>query len=88
MKKYDTYKDSGIERIGKIPTSWQIKKIKYFAKISNGRDHKSVLIDEGGYPVLGTGGEFGRASEFLYDKPSVLLGRKGTIDKPDRKSVV
>jgi len=75
-------KDSGIEWLGEIPEHWTIAKFKYFAKIKNGKDQKSVLVDDGKYPILGTGGEFGRSSEFLYDKPSVLLGRKGTIDKP------
>ena len=76
------YKYSGIEWLGEIPVHWKVKKLKYFAQIYNGKDQKSVLIDSGGYPVFGTGGEFGRASSFLYDKPSVLLGRKGTIDNP------
>ncbi len=31
---------------------------------------------------MGSGGPFARVSQFMYDKPSVLLGRKGTIDKP------
>ena len=31
---------------------------------------------------MATGGEIGRAKHFLYDKPSVLIGRKGTIDRP------
>lgn len=31
---------------------------------------------------MGSGGQFTFASKFMYDKPSVLLGRKGTIDKP------
>ena len=75
-------KDSGIEWLGEIPEHWEVAKFKYFAKIKNGKDQKNVLKEDGLYPVLGTGGEFGRASEFLYDKPSVLLGRKGTIDKP------
>lgn len=82
MKGYNRYKDSGIEWIGEVPKEWNVRKLKYLAKIKNGKDQKEVLIEEGGYPVLGTGGEFGRASTFLYDKPSVLLGRKGTIDKP------
>lgn len=29
MKKYDNYKDSRVEWIGKIPTEWEIKKLKY-----------------------------------------------------------
>lgn len=75
-------KDSGVEWLGEIPEHWKVKKLKHLAKIKNGKDQKEVLIEEGGYPVLGTGGEFGRATTFLYNKPSVLLGRKGTIDKP------
>ena len=81
-------KDSRIEWLGEIPKHWEVIKLKYLAKIKNGKDQKPVLIDHGGYPVLGTGGEFGRASEYLYDKPSVLLGRKGTIDKPQRRTLL
>ena len=36
----------------------------------------------GAYPVMGSGGEFARASSYLFNGESVLLGRKGTIDKP------
>jgi type I restriction enzyme S subunit len=75
-------KPSGVEFIGDIPEHWEVKRLKDFAKIENGRDYKDVEIDEGGYPVYGSGGEFRRSSEFLFNKPSVLLGRKGTIDKP------
>ena len=75
-------KNSGIEWLGEVPEEWKIVKLKRIAKIRNGKDQKDVQVDEGGFPVLGTGGEFGRASIFLYNKPSVLLGRKGTIDKP------
>ena len=31
---------------------------------------------------MGTGGIIGTTNHFLYNKPSVLIGRKGTIDKP------
>ncbi len=51
------------------------------AKIRNGQDYKTVEIEDG-YPVMGSGGQFTYASEFMYDQESVLLGRKGTIDKP------
>jgi type I restriction enzyme S subunit len=54
---------------------------KQFVDIQNGRDHKHVEQTEG-YPVIGSGGVFAYASEFLYDGESVLLGRKGTVDRP------
>lgn len=75
-------KDSGIEWLGEIPEHWEVKKLKYVAKIGNGKDHKNVWDEDGVYPIYGSGGIFGKSNEFIYDKPSVLLGRKGTIDKP------
>ena len=47
-----------------------------------GKDQKAIAIENGKFPVLRTGGVIGRTDSFLYDKPSVLIGRKGTIDKP------
>ncbi len=82
MKKYDNYKDSGVEWIGKIPEHWDVKKLKFISKICNGQDQKAVIDDNGIYPIYGSGGIFGKAKSFLFDQPSVLLGRKGTIDKP------
>lgn len=82
MKQYDSYKDSGIEWIGEIPSHWEVKRLKRLAKIGNGQDHKNVWDENGEYPIIGTGGIFGRANKYLYGGPSVILGRKGTIDKP------
>lgn len=80
-KAYPEYKNSGIEWLGDVPKSWVICRLKNLAVIKNGQDYKSVQADNG-YPVMGSGGQFMFASKFMYDKPSVLLGRKGTIDKP------
>ena len=74
-------KDSGVEWIGKVQEHWEVKKIKAFAKINNGLDYKAVIAEEG-YPVYGSGGQFAYANTYLYDGEAVLLGRKGTIDKP------
>jgi len=75
-------KDSGIEWIGDVPAHWEVKHLKSLAKIKGGKDSKAVEIEVEGYPIYGSGGVFGRASEYLHKKTSVLLGRKGTIDKP------
>lgn len=74
-------KDSGVEWLGKIPTHWIVCHLKQLAKIRNGQDYKSIE-SETGFPVIGSGGQFSYAKNYMYDKPSVLLGRKGTIDKP------
>ena len=82
MTPYPKYKPSGIEWIGDIPEHWEVKRLKRLAKILNGRDHKEVWDENGMYPVIGTGGIFGWATDYLHSGPSVILGRKGTIDKP------
>lgn len=81
-KPYPAYKDSCVEWIGDVPEHWEVKSFKRVASIRNGQDYKHVEATEGDFPVIGSGGEFARASAFLFNGESVLLGRKGTIDKP------
>lgn len=81
MKKYETYKDSGLEWLGMVPEHWEILPFKRGVSINNGRDYKHVQSEDG-YPVIGSGGQFAFASNYLYDGEVILLGRKGTIDKP------
>ncbi len=45
--------------------------------IKNGKDYKH--LEEGAIPVFGSGGYMLSISSFLYDKPSILLPRKGTL---------
>lgn len=73
-------KDSDIEWLGEIPEHWEVRKLKYVAKVCNGSECDKQ--SEGLYPVYGSGGIFGYHSEYLYNKPSVLLGRKGTLNRP------
>ena len=51
------------------------------AKIKYGKNQKLVESPDGTIPIYGTGGLMGYATKALYNKPSVLIGRKGTIDK-------
>lgn len=81
MERYESYKDSGIEWIGKIPSHWGIIPLKRIMQIRNGQDYK-LYTDNDRYPVIGSGGCFAYCSRFLYDGEALLLGRKGTIDKP------
>lgn len=53
----------------------QLVTIKY------GKNQKKVVSSEASIPIYGTGGLMGYATMCLYDKPSVLIGRKGTIGK-------
>ena len=51
------------------------------ATIKYGKNQKAVESPEGTIPIYGTGGLMGYATKPLYEKPSVLIGRKGTINK-------
>ena len=81
-KPYPAYRESGVDWIGQVPEHWKKMPFKRVASICNGHDYKEVENADGAYPVIGSGGEFARASDFMFDGKSVLLGRKGTIDKP------
>jgi len=61
---------------------WQECRIGDILKILHGRDYKDYRATNGAYPVLGTGGVIDHATKYLCDWPCVLIGRKGTIDKP------
>ncbi len=49
--------------------------------IKYGKNQKKVVSDFGTIPIYGTGGLMGYATEPLYNRPSVLIGRKGTIGR-------
>lgn len=59
---------------------WEILKFKDVISIKYGKDHKK--LKDGNIPVLGTGGIMRYVESYLYDGESILIGRKGTIDKP------
>ena len=81
--KYPQYKSSGVSWIGDVPLMWSIGRLKHLLRIRGGQDYKVVeSTDPTDIPVIGSGGQFTYATTHLYDGESVLLGRKGTIDKP------
>ncbi|WP_459002272.1 restriction endonuclease subunit S [Stenotrophomonas sp. PSU_St103] len=82
FQKYPEYKNSDVEWLGEVPAHWIRGSLKNLAWIRNGKDYKDVESTDGEYPVIGSGGMFSKASQYLHDGESVLLGRKGTINKP------
>ena len=69
---------SGIDWLGDIPEHWITSKLKYYIAITNGSDPKL----EGDIAVYGSGGASFRTCGEFKEGPSVLLGRKGTINIP------
>jgi type I restriction enzyme S subunit len=71
---------AGLSKLGS--SDWPVHRLGDILEIHHGKNQREVESAEGRYPILGTGGVIGHTNAFLYDKPSVLIGRKGTIDRP------
>jgi type I restriction enzyme S subunit len=49
---YPEYKDSGVEWIGELPTSWNIKPLKHLANFINGEAFKPTEWSDEGTPII------------------------------------
>jgi type I restriction enzyme S subunit len=58
------------------------RQLKDLCEIIYGKSPIGILSNEGKVPVIGTGGVTGYTDQIMFDKPIVVLGRKGTIDRP------
>lgn len=60
MKRYEAYKDSGIEWIGEIPEGWRVSKLKYNTDIVMGQSpNGDSVLDTGVLPFMQGNAEFG-----------------------------
>lgn len=73
-KQYEYYRDQLL-----VPSKVEINNcvLSDIATIKNGKDYKH--LSEGGYPVYGSGGVMKYVDQYVYDKPSVLIPRKGSL---------
>ena len=67
---------------GNYYPNWEEKRLEEILKIKHGKSQKEIECTNGKYPILATSGKIGKTNAYLWDKPCVLIGRKGTIDKP------
>ena len=51
-------------------------------EIKNGRNQRLVENPEGRYPIYGSGGVMGYANDYICNADTVVVGRKGNINKP------
>ena len=73
---------TGKTRLPGFSGDWDEKRLGQLLTICHGKSQRDVEVIDGAYPILATGGQIGTALRPLYDKPSVLIGRKGTINQP------
>lgn len=72
----------GKKRLPGFDGEWRVKRLGEVLTIAHGKSQNEVVDRNGIYPILATSGQIGVANSFLYKGPSVLIGRKGTIDQP------
>ncbi len=51
-------------------------------EIKNGRNQRAVETQNGRYPIYGSGGIMGYANDYICRANTVIIGRKGNINKP------
>tara|TARA_R110002072_G_scaffold303107_2_gene493833 strand:- start:116925 stop:118097 length:1173 start_codon:yes stop_codon:yes gene_type:complete len=73
---------TGQTRLPGFEEDWTDCSVGEILSVRHGRDQKAIQAADGLNPIYASGGEIGRTNTSLYDGPSVLIGRKGTIDKP------
>lgn len=73
---------TGRTRLPGFTGEWQTVRFGDVLKVRHGRDQKAVEVADGRYKILATSGQIGATDTPLYTRPSVLIGRKGTIDRP------
>lgn len=91
IKRYETYKESGVEWIGKIPKHWMTSQYKFVTEVQNGFAFKSQLFDKNtGFPILRirdiTSGEISTfyrgeySDDYIIRKNDLLIGMDGDFN--------
>jgi type I restriction enzyme S subunit len=61
-----------------MPNNWKTYKLSDALEIKYGKDHKKV--QDGNIPIYGTGGIMRYGNQALYDKETILIPRKGSLN--------
>ena len=77
---FEPFKDGKFvdSELGMIPEGWKVGCLGDLITIKYGKDHKK--LENGTFPVYGSGGFMRFVNSWLYDGESVLIPRKGTLD--------
>ena len=62
--------------------NWSTDKWGNVLKIINGKNQRNIESEYGEFLICGSGGPMGRGTDYLTKENSVIIGRKGNINKP------
>lgn len=64
------------------PSDWNKCLLGERVQFQYGKSPNVVRFPGGEYPIYGSSGKSSEATDFTTESPSIIVGRKGTIDKP------
>lgn len=80
MKRYETYKNSGVEWIGEIPEGWEVSKLKYLLSGLQDGTHGTFQRVDYGYPLL--------SAKNIKESGIVIEEKESCISDTDYKSII
>jgi len=80
--KYSQYLKNIRKKIFFYDRTYAVQRLGDLVVLNYGKSPKEIVSDDGKYPIIGTGGSSGKAKAPLCRSAGVVIGRKGTIDKP------
>ena len=73
---------TGKRRLPGFTERWRDASLRNLCVMAYGKSQKGVDSESGCFPIFGTGGVVGLTNKALHPGPAIILGRKGSIDRP------
>ncbi len=70
-------KDSGVDIIGMMPSSWQLIRVRFLCSVMTGNQDTQNAVDDGIYPFYVRSPKVERANVYTYDGEGVLMAGDG-----------
>lgn len=77
LKENREMKDSGIEWLGEIPKSWEIRRLRYLVNIKTGSNDTIDAVADGVYPFYVRSPKIERINTYTYDGEAILMAGDG-----------
>ncbi|PWB01889.1 restriction endonuclease subunit S [Paramuribaculum intestinale] len=76
-QRYDSYKPSGVEWIGEIPSHWNVVRMRYLCDMITGDKDTVNRVDDGIYPFYVRSPHIERINSYTFDGEAVLMAGDG-----------
>lgn len=77
MKRYDEYKDSGVEWVGEVPRHWEVVRTRYLCNLCTGNKDTINRVDDGKFPFYVRSPKVERINTYSFDGEAILMAGDG-----------